>query len=651
MERSVASSTSADFRTVVEGLFGALEHAADGVLIVDAGGRVLRANATARRILGCETGEVRTLAQNYEEQEPRRPDGTPLAWDELPLVRCLHGETVPATDVSVRRPDGSRAIITISATPLARDPDSGQVLGGLVIIRDVTQQREEERRNLELLASLERQRLLLEATFEDVPVGIAVLVPPDWRHEMANAVYTGIPAAATVSGATLAEAFPPPLAARLGRTLRRALESGKPARLSDAKVERPGAEPCFWTFTFRPCHDSAGRTDRVLVVAWETTQQIRARQRLAETAHSIEVARRHLEGIVDNLPEGVLIIQRAETPVVVLSNRTARDLMGMEIGPGYRPPLRQLAARLRYPNGRRYRLRDLPVVRALQGEQVLGAELLFIRPDGSQVQVLMNQGPIRDRHGNVTGALVVFQDVTRLKEVERLKDDFISMVSHELRTPTTTIQAGALTLLRRDRHLKPAEKQQLLRDIADEATRLHLLVEDLLGMASVEAGLQPHVEPVVPHRFVNQLVLEMRNRLVRHLLTVEVPPDLPAVDADPVALAQVLRNLLDNAVKYSRPGTRIIIDGRAVDGYVQISVLDEGLGLTAEEAQQVFAPFYRTEGARREALAGAGLGLTICRRLVEAMGGRIWAEPRPAGGAAFHFTLRRADLDDTDDGL
>jgi signal transduction histidine kinase len=289
------------------------------------------------------------------------------------------------------------------------------------------------------------------------------------------------------------------------------------------------------------------------------------------------------------------------------------------------------------------------VVRALQGELVLGAELLFVRPDGSRVHLLTNQGPIRDREGRVTGALVVLQDVTRSKEIERLKDDFISMVSHELRTPTTTIQAGALTLLRRDRHLKPAEKQQLLRDIADEATRLHLLVEDLLGMASAEAGMRPHVEPVVPHRFANQVVLEMRNRLVHHLLTVDVPPELPAVDADPVALAQVFRNLLDNAVKYSGPGTRIEIAGQAVGDYVQFSVLDQGVGFTAEEAENVFAPFYRTEIARREALSGAGLGLTICRRLVEAMGGRIWAEPRPQGGASFHFTLHCAEPDDVND--
>src|SRR5205814_1341984 len=161
------------------------------------------------------------------------------------------------------------------------------------------------------------------------------------------------------------------------------------------------------------------------------------------------------------------------------------------------------------------------------------------------------------------GVVTVYQDISQLREVDRLKDDFISTVSHELRTPTTTVRGGALTLLRRGEQLEADMRRQLLQDMAEEAERLYHLVEDLLVLSRVQAGMQLQSEPLIPHRFVNKIILELGGRVGNHGLTVEVPEKLPLVDADPALLEQILRNLLENAVKFSPRGQRIEIAAEA----------------------------------------------------------------------------------------
>jgi two-component system sensor histidine kinase KdpD len=247
--------------------------------------------------------------------------------------------------------------------------------------------------------------------------------------------------------------------------------------------------------------------------------------------------------------------------------------------------------------------------------------------------------PVHDSQGRVNGSVEVFQDISKLKEVDRLKDDFINTVSHELRTPTTTIRGGALTLLRRGEALDEATKRQLLRDMSDEAERLHILVEDLLSLSRSQAGMQLATEPVIPHRFVNHMILEMPSRVGDHTLTVHVPADLPMVEADPFCLEQIFRNLLENAVKFSPSGQRIEIAAEAGEAEVIFSVLDRGSGIPKRDIDRVFEPFYRSEEVVSAGAQGAGLGLTVCERFAKMQGGRIWAEARPGGGTAFRFSV------------
>lgn len=225
---------------------------------------------------------------------------------------------------------------------------------------------------------------------------------------------------------------------------------------------------------------------------------------------------------------------------------------------------------------------------------------------------------------------------------EQIKDEFINTVSHELRTPTTTIRGGALMLLRRGATLPDDVREQLVRDIADESERLAHLVDDLLVLSRSRARMVLTPEPVRLQRVVSKVVNALAGRLGNHTVQVRLPPDLPMVETDPLALEQVLRNLIDNAARHSPGGSSIEVDGANTNSELVVSIRDHGPGIPEEDRERVFEPFARLDRSVRAATQGAGLGLAVCRRLIEMAGGRIWMEPAPGGGTIFRFTLALA---------
>jgi PAS domain S-box-containing protein len=350
-----------------------------------------------------------------------------------------------------------------------------------------------------------------------------------------------------------------------------------------------------------------------------------------------DASRRGLQTIIENLPEAIAITD-AEGRITSYNHR-AEELWGH---PALSAALDQIPAAygLHSPDGRPLPWRETPLALALlERAPTSSREIRIRRPDGTEVPILSNCVPVHDGQGRITGAVEVFQDITKLKEIDRLKDDFVNTVSHELRTPTTTLRGGALTLLRRGDSLDETTKRQLLRDMSEEAERLHILVEDLLSLSRSQAGMQLTTEPVIPHRFVNHMILEMGSRVGDHSLTVRVPADLPIVEADPFCLEQIFRNLLENAVKFSPGGQRIEIEAEPGDDEVIFSVLDRGSGIPAKDLGRVFEPFYRSDEVVSAGAQGAGLGLAVCERFVHMQGGRIWTESRAGGGTVFRFTI------------
>jgi two-component system sensor histidine kinase KdpD len=222
-------------------------------------------------------------------------------------------------------------------------------------------------------------------------------------------------------------------------------------------------------------------------------------------------------------------------------------------------------------------------------------------------------------------------------ETERLRSSLLSSVSHDLRTPLATITGAASLLLRADSPVDDATRRELLESVREEADRLNRLVQNLLEMTRLESGslqLQRDWHPV--EEIVGAALRRLDKRLAGRRLDVSLAPDLPLVLMDDVLVEQVLINLLDNALKYTPAGAAIRIAATASEGRVSIEVADHGPGLPPGEEERVFEKFYRGPGTSER---GAGLGLAICKGIVQAHGGRVWAHNLPEGGVAFFFTL------------
>jgi K+-sensing histidine kinase KdpD len=255
----------------------------------------------------------------------------------------------------------------------------------------------------------------------------------------------------------------------------------------------------------------------------------------------------------------------------------------------------------------------------------------------------------RERRQALEHAAQMSDELGRIAANERraseLRDAFNSIVSHELRTPITAIYGGAKLLARRDRQLDEVTRQELVDDLEAEADRLYRLVEDLLVLSRSEYGsLERHDDPVAIAHLVRRVTSSEQARWPGVRFEFHTDTAITA-RGDETYVEQVLRNLLSNAAKYSPAGTRVEVVVDETSEGVRVRVLDAGAGIRPEEVDRLFQLYYRSPETAAKA-GGAGIGLFVCRALVEAMGGRIWAAPRPAGGSEFGFVLKRHEDED-----
>jgi len=232
----------------------------------------------------------------------------------------------------------------------------------------------------------------------------------------------------------------------------------------------------------------------------------------------------------------------------------------------------------------------------------------------------------------------------KVKEVlgsdDRRKAELISTLAHEMRTPLTSIKGYSTALLMEEATFKPKTQREFLEIIDRECDVLQDLISDFLESSTIDAGLlKIELQPVRLHRLAVEAADEVGHRFPKHCLLVDFPNDFPLVDADPERILQVLRQLLDNAAKYSPRGGLIVLQGRIKKDEVVISVTDEGVGIAPEDLNRLFDKFFRAKLGSGTDIIGTGLGLPISRTIVEAHGGRIWAESQLGRGSTFYFTL------------
>ena len=641
-------------------IFGAMT---DGLYVYDAQGRIVQMNTAARELL-TRTGRLEMVELPIQERlanvTATTAGGERLTDQQLPISRMLRGESYTSGQVmtlQVPTHEGEVPSIAVTGEPI-RD-EQGKIIGAVLITRDVTQQQQAEREREE-----QAQQLRLQASLVDLAPD-AILV-----HDMHGLIISWNRGAEQLYGWTVEEAQ--------GQITYTLLQTHFP--VSQEAVARQLQQEGQWEGELvHTCRDGRlvvvesrqvllrdllGQPNAILEINRDISERRRLERFEREVRAQMEDRLGLLQTILNELPSAIYLACGPEAHLV-LANRATTSVFGAPWIPGQ--PLQAFLAqhgiRILRPDGRPLPYEGMAVLRALrQGETVRQQQKVIWHPDGTALPVLVNAVPLDAaqvpmpagmRQAPPAGeaervALVIYQDVTALKEAEYLKDEFLSIATHELRSPVAILKGYADWLLRqsaRGKEVPLSESQQEgLRGIAQTAARLDDLTRDLLDIGRLQAE-QPGrlAEPIDLVALVERVVKGQQVTTQRHHLTLHTVYRHLTVNIDPRRLEQVLVNLLGNAIKYSPQGgpveVEISSDIQGEEEVALLSVRDHGMGIPAQQQARIFGRFTRAENARTTEIAGTGLGLYLSRELVERNGGRIWFESTEGVGSTFFVTL------------
>ena len=393
----------------------------------------------------------------------------------------------------------------------------------------------------------------------------------------------------------------------------------------------------------------------VLIFARDITTQRKQERQQEQLQRELSRQRDDFDTLMQIAPVGLAIADDAECGVI-RSNPLLGELLGAQFleNISYSQPERsRIPYRLLRPDGTEFAAADLPMQKAAREQRVVaGVELTVERPDGSRVTLWGSAAPLLDETGQVRGSLGAFQDVTalagaqqalaasnqRLQEINADLRQFAYAASHDLQEPLRMVTAYSQLLSRRYSQVVDEGGEQILEYITTGAIRIERLLRDLREYWQVTGDDEPVMETIAATAPLDQALRNLESRLTASAATVTVG-DLPKVRGSEVALVQLFQNLVSNAIKYRRPDEppRIRISAVKEDeGWWRFSVRDNGLGIAPEHHQRVFGLFRRLHGTK---YPGTGIGLTMCKKIVERHGGRIWVQSELGAGTEFLFTL------------
>lgn len=352
----------------------------------------------------------------------------------------------------------------------------------------------------------------------------------------------------------------------------------------------------------------------------------RTAARLERTIRTLTEERNLSSAILGSMVEGVAVVNGSER--LVFANPGFAEILGLDVPPTSGSALVEVVRQTELVEAVRKVLRGEPRV---QSEIVTGT----LRQHYFAITVAAVLA------GETTGAVVVLHDITELRKLERVRRDFVANVSHELRTPLTAIQGFAETLLAGAID-DPQNRTRFLEIILEHSRRLARLTEDLLMLSKMDAE---RLELEIRRLSVSQLIescLETAQRRATEKdlrISVNMPQRLPDIAGDRRRLAEVLQNLLDNAIQYTLPGGQIMVSAETGEDEVIVTVSDTGIGIPKADQPRIFERFYRVDVARSREAGGTGLGLAIAKHLVDVHGGRLWVESEVSQGSQFHFSV------------
>lgn len=354
---------------------------------------------------------------------------------------------------------------------------------------------------------------------------------------------------------------------------------------------------------------------------------------LRNKIEEITIEKEYLQTVLKGMAEGVLVVD--DRGRIVMINDALRKLFSLSTEVVDKTPLEVI----------RNSELEGTIQEAIRGEKNSSLELTLPSFLGKTFEVnvvgiLPSDEEFHKMGKGIRGAIAVFHDISRLKELEKIRQDFVANVSHELRTPLTTIKGYAETLL--EGALKEEVAYQFVQVIKRQSDRLTKIVEDLLALSKIELKeFQLKIEILPFHELAEDVLRYIQEAAEKKKISISLELPIPLmVKADQHYLEQILINLIDNAIKYGREGGKITVSAvRRNQSEVEISVIDNGIGIPKEDLPRIFERFYRVDKGRSQELGGTGLGLSIVKHLISAHGGRVWAESQFGEGSTFYFTL------------
>jgi PAS domain S-box-containing protein len=358
--------------------------------------------------------------------------------------------------------------------------------------------------------------------------------------------------------------------------------------------------------------------------------------RNAQLYQQVSAEKQQLDAIIEHRADGVMIVD-PELRILVF-NRALSQMTGWPAEQAVGKPCYQVLA-LEGVAGRDLCSAAPGTVAFEDGAPWVAAGELC-RPGGSRITVRVTYSPLYDEDGRLSHVLANVVDITRFREAEEMKSTFISVVSHELKTPVSLIKGYANTLAREDANWDRAIVREGLQVISEESDRLNHLINNLLDASRIQAGgFRVERADVSIPRLAGKVVENFRLQTTDHQFVLDFAQDFPIISGDEERLRQVFDNLVSNAIKYAPEGGEVRIGGWSDGKQVTVYVADQGIGIPEEDQDHLFQRFYRVDSSLRRKTQGAGLGLYLCRSIIEAHGGRIWLRSEPGKGTTVFFTL------------
>jgi PAS domain S-box-containing protein len=618
-QRRVAALLARELHTIIETMPA-------GVVVADAGGAITVANTAAASFFG---GTIRANAYSPTSRYVFEcPDGTPFPPREHPLLRAIErGETTRDVVARVRRDDGTERMILASGSPI-RD-ETGRVTAAVAVLSDITERLRAEEALRASQASLARAQEVAQLGDWDRDLRTGYI---RWSDEVYR-IFGLTPSTVVDTFEAVQQRVHPDDRARVDQCLSELLATGSDCHI-DYRIVYPDGTLRDVHAEARVQRDRGGQPVHILGTVQDITERKSAEEERDRLLQQVQVERARLEAILSSSGNATIFVNTASKLVQV--NPAAERLFGHPFVPEKGQD--QYLPQLRRPDGQPITLDELPTRRTLKEQVNVQQEFLVVQPGGERIPVLESLAPVHTKDGQFIGAVALIQDISALKEVERLREEWTSVVAHDLRQPVTVILGYAGLL--EDRVMESSPLYAPVGHIAESAHLLRRMIQDLLDASRIETHRLSLDRRVVNLPTLVSDIIERASKLTQnHAVSVTVCVVIPPICGDPIRIEQVITNLLTNAARYGEPRSDIGVLLDIADDAVKVGVRNRGPGIPPEEILNIFNRFVRSRGAQERTREGLGLGLYIAKGLVEAHGGYIWVESTPAETTTFWFTL------------